>query len=55
MLKRAFWVRSQLWTRLVTYAEALWPGEGLKGVPHLVREALRRYVERSNGPDSDRN
>lgn len=55
MLKRAFWVRSGLWTRFVAYAEAVWPGEGLKGVPHLVREALKRYVDRSNDSDSDRN
>ena len=55
MLKRTFWLRRQLWTKLVAFAEALWPGEGLKGVPYLVRQALRRYLDRSNGSDNNRN
>jgi len=54
MVKRILELRNQLWDRMLAYAELLWPGEGLKGVPHLVREALRKYVQRNDHSHSDR-
>jgi len=44
MVKRVLEFRYQLWTRLVTYTERVWPGRGLKCVPHVICEVLRKYV-----------
>jgi len=54
MVKRILEFSNQLWAKTIAYAELLWPGEGLKGVPHLMREALRRYVQRNDHSHSDR-
>jgi hypothetical protein len=47
MVKRVLEFRYQLWTRVVSYAEQLWPGGGLRYVPHLICKVLRKYVRRN--------
>ena len=49
MTKLTLDVSDDLLEQVTASAERLWPGQEMKGVFRLVRDAIRRYVKYCNG------